>query len=403
MLAVSLVEAHLVMVNPVLYNSDLSNNSSLDVSGSNFPYKITDDYAVVEENYMTKGESQSMIFYSSTIYGGGSCQISIIPDRVPSKDTIWSVIKSIEDRYIDETESDVNMGKSSTMVISFSPNFTIPNSFQVGEYTIVWIWFNCLGNREIYINCVSIIITESIFSSKRSGSAEIEKRSPEDFPSLFIANINGCLTKESYAIRFPNPGNTVDYFGLEENLIGCDDNVCFSGSANWGKGGYSSTGDSVFSAKISSSAKSSTTATDFKLYTTAGSTAESLVNRSLISNAANYSTECASSTKIAPIVPISVVSVGISTVHDSSCSISVSRSSSNIFVGLCFEEGIWNCIEGTFWQRCAGGIWTPKQPMADGTECTPGLSKDFSIKSAPPRALKNEYSKAHRYGAPTHS
>ena len=289
------------------------------------------------------------------------------------------------------------------MVTPFSPNFTIPDSFQAGEYTIAWTWFNRLGNREMYMNCAPITITESSSSSKRSGSAEIEEQSPEDFPPLFIANINGCLTKESYAIRFLYPGYTVDYLGLEENLIGCDDDICFSGSAIWGKGGYSSTGDSVLSAKTSSSAKSFTTATDFKLYTTADSAAESLVSGSLISNAANYSTECASSTKTTPIVPTSVVSVGIPTVHDPNCSISVSRSSSNTLVGSCFEEGIWNCIEGTSWQRCAGGIWTPKQPMADGTECTPGLSKDIFIKSAPPRALKNEHSKAHRHGAPRHS
>ncbi|KAJ5569103.1 hypothetical protein N7450_011589 [Penicillium hetheringtonii] len=403
MLGASLVEAHLVMVNPVPYNSDPSNNSPLDASGSNFPCKTTGDYAVVEENYMTKGESQSMIFHGSTTHGGGSCQISITPDRAPSKDTTWSVIKSIEGGCMDETESDVNMGKSSTMVTPFSPNFTIPNSFQAGEYTIAWTWFNRLGNREMYMNCAPITITESISSSKRSGSAEIEKRSPKDFPPLFIANINGCLTKESYAIRFPNPGNTVDYLGLEENLIARDDDVCFSGSANWGKGCYSSTEDSVLSAKTSSSAKSFTTATDFRPYTVAGSTAESLVSGPLTSNAANYTTECASSTKTAPIAPASVVSVSIPTAHDPNCSISVSRSSSNTLVGSCSEEGIWNCIGGTSWQRCAGGIWTPKQPMADGTECTPGLSKDFSIKSASSKSLKNEHSKAHRHGAPRHS
>lgn len=403
LLKASLVEAHLVMVKPVPYNSDPSNNSPLDASGSNFPCKITGDYSVVEENYIAKGESQSMIFHGGTTHGGGSCQISITSDRAPSKDTTWSVIKSIEGGCMDETESGVNMGKSSILVTPFSPNFTIPDSFEAGEYTIAWTWFNRLGNREMYMNCAPITITDSVSSSKRSRSAGIEKRSPETFPPLFIANINGCLTKESYAIRFPNPGNTVDYLGLEGNMIGRDDDVCLSGSATWGKGGFSSAGGSLPSAKPSSSAKSSNTATQFKPYTTEVGTAASILNGPLTSNVAKYTTDRANSTKTAPITLTSAVSMGIPTVHDPDCSISVSRSNFTALVGLCSEEGTWNCIGGTSWQRCASGIWTPKQPMPDGTECTSGFSKDFPIKYASSRPQKNEHSKAHTRGASGHS
>jgi hypothetical protein len=402
MLGGSFVEAHLVMVDPVPYNSDPSNNSPLDASGSNFPCKITGDYTVVKENYMMKGENQSMIFHGGITHGGGSCQISITPDRAPSKDTKWSVIKSIEGGCMDETESDVNMRNSPTMITPFSPNFTIPDSFKAGEYTIAWTWFNRLGNREMYMSCAPITITESTSSSKRSGPAEIEKRSPEDFPPLFIANINGCLTKESYGIRFPNPGETIEYLGLENNLIGLDEDVCFIGSAYWGKGGYSTTGDSVLSAKASSSTKSSTTATNFKSSTGTGSTLESLASGSLVSNLANYTTEGASSTKTGPTTPNSVVSAGNPTVHGPICPTSVSSSSSSTLAGSCFEEGIWNCIEGTFWQRCAGGIWTSKQPMPDGTECTSGLSQGFIIKTASSKSQKNEHYKAHSLGARRH-
>ncbi|KAJ6001014.1 hypothetical protein N7481_001423 [Penicillium waksmanii] len=166
------------MVDPVPYNSDPSNNSPLDASGSNFPCKTTGDYSVIEENHMLKGESQSMIFHGGTTHGGGSCQISITSDRSPSKDTTRSVIMSIEGGCMDETVSDFNIGSSSTMVTHFSPNFTIPDSFKAGQYTIAWTWFNRIGNREMYMNCTPITITENNSSSKGSGSAEIEETSP---------------------------------------------------------------------------------------------------------------------------------------------------------------------------------------------------------------------------------
>jgi hypothetical protein len=406
MLGGSFVEAHLVMVDPVPYNSDPSNNSPLDASGSNFPCKITGDYTVVKENYMMKGENQSMIFHGGITHGGGSCQISITPDRAPSKDTKWSVIKSIEGGCMDATESKVSMGNSPTMVTPFSLNYTIPASVQAGEYTIAWTWFNRLGNREMYMNCAPITITESSSSSKGFGSAEMEETSLEDLPPLFIANINGCLTRELYDIRFPNPGNTIEYLGPDERLVGLDDNVCFTGSAAWGTEGYSATGDSVLSAKVSSSTKFSAITADDKPSTTAGSTAESPASGSLSANVANYITKCAGSIKSAPITLASAISVVNSTVDSSNSSISASSSSSSssssTLAGSCFEEGIWNCIGGTFWQRCAGGIWTSKQPMPDGTECTFGLSQNFIIKTASSKSQKNEHFKNHRHEARRH-
>lgn len=40
--------------------------------------------------------------------------------------------------------------------------------------------------------------------------------------------------------------------------------------------------------------------------------------------------------------------------------------------GSCSQEGYWNCIGGTEYQRCASGAWTPPQDMAPGTTCVPG-------------------------------
>lgn len=386
------------MVDPVPYNSDPSDNSPLQADGSNFPCKITGDYTVTEENYMVKGETQSMTFQGGTTHGGGSCQISITSDRAPSNSTTWSVIMSIEGGCMDETESDSNIGTSASMVTPFSPNFTIPDSIEAGEYTIAWTWFNRIGSREMYMNCAPITITESSSSKKRSESAAVEKRSSEEFPPLFIANINGCLTEEMYDIRFPNPGDTVEKLGPSEHLIAADADVCYSGSATWGTAGYSTSTGSVPTATASGSSQTSSTAT------TATDTAETSVSTSLTVAVPSHTTEAAKATETTPTTTTSVVSVETSAVDESSKSSSASSSSSGALTGSCSQEGYWNCISGTSFQRCAGGTWTPTQPMPDGTECNPGQSEDLAINavSVTSQTLKENHLRTHKHGARRH-
>ncbi|KAH8678145.1 hypothetical protein BX600DRAFT_145662 [Xylariales sp. PMI_506] len=47
--------------------------------------------------------------------------------------------------------------------------------------------------------------------------------------------------------------------------------------------------------------------------------------------------------------------------------------------GSCADEGAWNCIGGTSFQRCASGLWSAVLDMAAGTECTPGISTTLTI------------------------
>ncbi|KAJ5636225.1 uncharacterized protein N7484_009538 [Penicillium longicatenatum] len=394
-LGASLVGAHLVMVDPVPYNFDSSDNSPLEADGSNFPCKITDDYTVTEENYMVKGETQSMTFHGGTTHGGGSCQISITSDRAPSNSTRWSVIMSIEGGCMDETESSSNIGTSSTMVTPFSPNFTIPDSIDAGEYTIAWTWFNRIGGREMYMNCAPITITESSSSKKRSESTAVEKRTTDEFPPLFIANINGCITEEMYDIRFPNPGDTIEYLGPSDHLIATDADVCYSGSATWGTAGYSTTGGSIPTATASGSSQSSATTA-----TTAKATAEASVSTSLTVAVPSATTEVAKATDITPTTTTSVVSVETSSADESSTSSSDSSSSSEALTGSCSDEGYWNCISGTSWQRCAGGTWSATQPMPAGTECSAGQSEDLAINavSITSRTLTMKHLRDHRNG-----
>ncbi|KAI9147292.1 hypothetical protein HJFPF1_13331 [Paramyrothecium foliicola] len=47
--------------------------------------------------------------------------------------------------------------------------------------------------------------------------------------------------------------------------------------------------------------------------------------------------------------------------------------------GPCKHEGMWNCVDGTSFQRCASGAWSVLQPMAPGTKCKAGASADFNV------------------------
>jgi hypothetical protein len=48
----------------------------------------------------------------------------------------------------------------------------------------------------------------------------------------------------------------------------------------------------------------------------------------------------------------------------------------------CADEGAWNCIGGTSFQRCASGSWSAVQPVAAGTICKVNGNKVLSIEAA---------------------
>jgi hypothetical protein len=48
----------------------------------------------------------------------------------------------------------------------------------------------------------------------------------------------------------------------------------------------------------------------------------------------------------------------------------------------CTDEGAWNCIDGTAFQRCASGTWSSVQAVAAGTVCKVNGNKVLSIEAA---------------------
>lgn len=59
------------------------------------------------------------------------------------------------------------------------------------------------------------------------------------------------------------------------------------------------------------------------------------------------------------------------------------------------DEGQWNCIDGTSFQRCASGQWSVVQGIAAGTTCASGISSSIKIVSMPAAKREVRFSNAH--------
>ncbi|KAJ5573739.1 uncharacterized protein N7459_008166 [Penicillium hispanicum] len=373
MLGASMANAHMLMTSPVPYGKDTLTNAPLAADGSDFPCKLrSNTYQVTEENTMAIGESHKLTFEGSATHGGGSCQISLTTDLQPSKSTSWKVIKSFEGGCPANVEG--NLSGGSTMADPYTFNFTIPDGITAGKYTLAWTWFNRIGNREMYMNCAPLTVTGG--SSKRSTEAEvaqiedaekdIEKRS-SSFPPMFVANINGCITKESVDIRFPQPGEYVEYDGEPSNLAPKGEAAC-TGTATFAGSGDTSSGSSSSGSSGSDTGSSSSAAASNP---PAATSSEAAAPEPTSSQAAAETT--------APTVP---EPASPSTSQAAPAASASSSSSSGTLSGSCSPEGTWNCISGTSFQRCASGQWTVSQQLASGTQCSPGQSSELSVSAS---------------------
>ncbi|KAJ5908532.1 hypothetical protein N7495_001214 [Penicillium taxi] len=373
MLGISIANAHMIMTNPVPYGKDSLNNSPLAADGSDFPCKLrSDTYEITKQNVMVIGESQTMTFEGSATHGGGSCQISLTSDLSPSKDTEWKVIQSYEGGCVANVEGNLSGGASMTDPDTF--NYTIPDGFTPGKYTLAWTWFNRVGNREMYMNCAPVTV-EAKGSSKREVQVKpVEKRS-SNYPPMFIANVNGCTTPEGVDIRFPQPGSAVQYLGEAINLAKVGAAAC-TGTATFASSGdttSSSSSDSLASDSDSDSDSGSSTATAAVISTATTASSQDTVATS-VSIAASVETDTP-----AVFVPITATSTSQAVAASASAS---STSSIGALSGSCSTEGEWNCISGSSFQRCASGQWSTAEALASGIECNNGKSVNLSISAA---------------------
>ncbi|EED17859.1 conserved hypothetical protein [Talaromyces stipitatus ATCC 10500] len=379
-LAASTVQGHMKMSSPQPFGQDSLNNSPLAADGSDFPCKLRGDTysftpATLAANTYHVGDSPELSLVGGATHGGGSCQISLTTDLEPTKNSKWMVIHSIEGGC--PVNAAGNIGNDANAPDPTKFHFPIPD-IAPGRYTLAWTWFNRIGNREMYMNCAPVQILAKGGSKKREEKTSISKRA--DFPQMFVANINGCTTTEGVDIRFPNPGSSVEQLGQASNLQPSGQPACSGGSgpvtgvvpASQPTGSTSAGGSSGSSSSASGGASGGSSGS-------AGAAGSGSTEGAptTFATAAQPTTATAPENTVQPVAsppaePSANPGAGAGTGASGGAT-------SGGLTGACSSEGMWNCIGGKSYQRCASGAWSAVQPIAAGTTCQSGQSATLNI------------------------
>ncbi|KAM0204221.1 hypothetical protein ACHAPA_009344 [Fusarium lateritium] len=392
-----LAQAHMEMTYPPPFKSKANTNAGSDVdysmtapleaSGANFPCKGyhslfgTKQGASVAD--WAAGGSYNMSITGGANHGGGSCQASLSFDKGES----WQVIHS----YIG------NCPGAGTSTFDFK----VPSDAPSGEAIFAWTWFNQIGNREMYMNCAAVTIGGG--SGKRASAMS-------NRPEMFVANLgNGCTTEEASDLEFPEPGPDVSNdskktagpkgscgkAGNGGGSSGGGSGAAPSTPADGSAGGNNGSGDGSGAAPSTPAAPVETQpaaqpsapagGAPGGVFITVSQPAEATAAPAAPSVPANDggadsstlitmtkpaqpaptnggSPEPAPTTPTAPAAPAT---------PDTGAGAGAGGSGSEETAGsACTDEGQWNCIGGSKYQRCASGRWSVVQSMAAGTTCS---------------------------------
>ncbi|KAH8816052.1 carbohydrate-binding module family 18 protein [Xylogone sp. PMI_703] len=304
---VSTASAHIAITWPLPFRAsynpnsdpskiDYSITSPLNADGSNFPCKgYQVDMGTPAGASVVTWEAGSQYNFSTgsgALHGGGSCQIALSYDQGKSFTVIHSYIGSCP----------IEAGQQF--------NFNVPSDAPTGSAMFAWVWYNMIGNREIYMDCASVTISGG--SSKR----DTPSTSFKDRPSLFVANLgNGCTTVEGKEVEYPNPGPDVT-----TKKAAADDSNSFTGTCQPVKGigagadtPSSGSGSSGSSGGAASSAASSPAAPATSAAGAAGAASSSAT------------TSMAATTSAAP--PVTMSSSTFATVYKTTSSAAVASAS----------------------------------------------------------------------------
>ncbi|KAH7321030.1 hypothetical protein B0I35DRAFT_428392 [Stachybotrys elegans] len=396
---VAMAHAHMEMTSPAPFRSknnpnaegdiDFSMTSPLSASGSDFPCKGAHVLFGTPKGKPTAewqaGSSQSFTISGGANHNGGSCQASLSYDG----GSTWSVIHS----YIGNCPP---AGESSF-------DFTVPTDAPSGEAIFAWTWFNKVGNREMYMNCAPVSIT--------GGSSA--KRDLSSLPAMFVANVgNGCSTTEGTDVVFPDPGTEVDNSSAAPGPPAGD---CPAG--NPGAAPPANPAPPASSAApappASSPAAPVSPAPSSAPAAPAPPAAPTTVPGGVFLTAPPVEAPPAAPTEAPIEAPVAPPSTLITATRSSEAPVAPTAApieepaqpappapapttpaapvtppvtppspptggAGGFPAGeACTEEGIFNCVGGTQFQRCASGMWSVMMPVAAGTTCAEGQSNNL--------------------------
>ena len=347
------IYGHMIMKSPVPYGKSTLNNSPLQANGSDFPCKQRPGVYDPEgaNNILEIGQPNQLSFMGGATHDGGSCQVSLTTDLEPTRNSRWMVIKSIEGGC-PAPAGNGNCGNSATDACASTFEYTIPEGFAPGKYTIAWSWINHTGNREFWMNCGP---AEIVGAQKKPHVPTPVGRRQTHFPDMFVANIpsiNDCTTPEGYDYAYPDPGEVVDRAGEPSALfpLSCGANsnnatqhtAAAAAPAGDPRSGF---GNSTSAASASGDAFAAVSITDISSgeSSTPATSAAALAATGLIFDSRSDTKSSSSSSS------------------PSSCTV-----------------GDWRCIDGKSYQRCARtGTWSSTIALPSGMQCKPGISSSF--------------------------
>lgn len=195
---------------------DYTMTAPLSASGSDFPCKGYQSALGTPAGAPTAtfalGAPANITITGGAAHGGGSCQISLSTDGAKT----FSVIQS----FIGGCPAD---GTSSL-------DFTVPADAPAGDQVLAWSWHNEIGNREMYMNCAAVTLTDGGSGAKRDGGEggmrEVKRAAAfATRPGIFIANVGaaggGCTTTEGSDVLYPEPGPDVTDAGSKAKAPSC--------------------------------------------------------------------------------------------------------------------------------------------------------------------------------------
>ncbi|KAK4547382.1 hypothetical protein LTR36_001038 [Oleoguttula mirabilis] len=189
---------HLILSSPVPFGLDSLNNSPLvdakpGSSGADYPCKLrTGVYDITAMNNMVVGQSMELSFTGSASHGGGTCQLAITTDLEPAANTTFKLIQTFEGGC--PIQADGNDG-------THPFTFDLPTGTPNGRLTFAWMWYNRVGNREIYMNCAPLDVT--------GGSDSLDYY--DSLPNAYVINLptSECSTVETSNQEIPFPGQFI--------------------------------------------------------------------------------------------------------------------------------------------------------------------------------------------------
>jgi hypothetical protein len=355
---IGMTNAHMFISEPTPLQG-YSPKDPLDASGSNFPCHGA-PLPTSGGQKIAAGETFPLRFEmdggaNTAVHGGGSCQLAVLYDTTKGTDpSKWNVIYSIEGGCPSNAKGNLLPGYKACTSPGQSEcvhewDIPMPKGVKSGNAILSWTWFNTVGNREMYQNCVNVELT--------GGSGD------GSFPPLFVANlesINSLKTTENSDVLFPEPGEYVT------TMSATDGDNFPKATIGGGDGGASS--------------YAAPTATSAPAYTTSAYTAPAMssVASDVSSAIASYDDQKGRKTRTtfatfasttAASAEITAPSSYSSGSSESSSAKSNSTSSDSI---SCSEDGALICIGSDSFGICDHGAAVPRA-LSAGTVCKDGV------------------------------